>query len=148
MNAGCFPTPPVDSPVGLCHTSNPMTPLAQAVITVCIVLLTLALVSTLLALRKTALRAESVLHILEGEIRPMATQIESLAAELRALSHRASEEIERVGVVVRRVEDATTKIGRLVVALGGFGRVGQVAGIAAGVKRGLDVFLKRIKEKP
>jgi uncharacterized protein YoxC len=125
-----------------------MTPLAQAVITVCIVLLTLALCSTLLALRKTALRAESVLHILEGEIRPMATQIESLAAELRTLSHQASEEIERIGVVVRRVEEATAKIARLVVTLGGFGRFGQAAGIAAGLKRGLDVFLKRIKEKP
>jgi uncharacterized protein YoxC len=125
-----------------------MTPLAQAVIIACIVLLTLALCSTLLALRKTALRAESVLHVLEGEIRPMATQIESLAAELRTLSHRANEEIERVSLVVRRVEEATTKMARLVVALGGLGRVGQAAGIAAGVKRGLDVFFKRIKEKP
>jgi uncharacterized protein YoxC len=125
-----------------------MAPLAQAVIVACIVVLTAVLVSALLALRKTALRAESVLHVVEREILPMASQIESLANELRTLSHSASDELQRVGEVIRRVEDVTAKVARLVVALSGFVRVGQVIGIATAVKRGLDVFIRRMRVKP
>lgn len=124
-----------------------MTPLAQAVIVVCIVVLTGALVATLLALKKTALRAESVLHLLEQEIRPMANQIESLAGELRALSQHTNQELERIGAMVGRVEEAAVKVTRLLVALGGFTRIGQLAGAAVGVKRGLDVFISRLKDK-
>jgi hypothetical protein len=125
-----------------------MAPLAQAVIVACIVVLTAVLVSALLALRKTALRAESVLHVVEREILPMASQIESLANELRTLSHSASDELQRVGEVIRRVEDVTAKVARLVVALSGFVRVGQVIGVATAVKRGLDVFIRRMRVKP
>jgi uncharacterized protein YoxC len=125
-----------------------MAPLAQAVIVACIVVLTAVLVSALLALRKTALRAESVLHVVEREILPMASQIESLANELRTLSHSASDELQRVGEVIRRVEDVTAKVARLVVALSGFVRVGQVIGVATAIKRGLDVFIRRMRVKP
>ena len=131
----------------LCHTSTPMAPVAQAVVVVCIVALTAALVSALLALRKTALRAESVLHVVEREVLPMTNQIESLTSELRTLTHQANDELERIGVVVRRVEEMSGKMARLVVALSGFTRVGQVVGVAAGVKKGLDVFIRRIKDK-
>ena len=123
-----------------------MIPLGQAVILVCIVVLTGVLISTLLALRKTALRAESVLHLLEREIRPMASQIDSLTSELRALSHVATQELERVSVVVRRLEDVSAKVARLVGALSGLTRVGQLAGAAVGVKKGLDVFVRRLRE--
>src|SRR6266498_3749817 len=101
-----------------------MTPL-EAVVVICIVVLTVVLVLTLLALKKTALRAESVLHVVEGEIRPMASQIESLTGELRTLSHHANQEMERVGVVLRGLEDVTAKLSRLVGVLGGLTRVGQ-----------------------
>lgn len=124
-----------------------MTPLAQAVIVVCIVVLTGALVATLLALKKTALRAESVLHLLEQEIRPMASQIESLVGELRALSRHASQELERIGMMVERLEEASVKVARLLAALGGFTRIGQLAGAAAGVKKGVDVFISRLKDR-
>lgn len=124
-----------------------MTPLAQAVIVVCIVVLTGVLVATLLALKKTALRAESVLHLLEQEIRPMASQIESLVGELRALSRHASQELERIGMMVERLEEASVKVARLLAALGGFTRIGQLAGAAAGVKKGVDVFISRLKDR-
>src|SRR5580765_7924707 len=95
----------------LCHTSVTMIPLGQAVILVCIVVLTGVLISTLLALRKTALRAERLLHVLEQEIRPMASQIDSLTGELRTLSHVGIQELERISVVVRRLEDVSVKAG-------------------------------------
>jgi len=125
-----------------------MTLLAQAIVVVCIVVLSAALVSTLLALRKTALRAESVLVEVEREVRPMANQIETLADELGRLSHSANEELARVGVVVRRLEEVTTKVTALVGIVGGLTRVGRAVGMAAGVKKGLDVFIRRLKDKP
>src|SRR6266511_2864241 len=139
-----FHAPRLTSHGALCHTSRPMTPLALAVIVVCIVVLTGVLVSTLLALKKTALRAESVLHLVEREIRPIASQIESLTGDLRTLSHHANQELDRISVVVRRLEDASVKGARLVGASGALTRVGQVAGAAVGVKKGLDVFIRRL----
>jgi uncharacterized protein YoxC len=124
-----------------------MTPLAQGVIVICIVVLTAVLASTLLALRKTALRAESVLHLVEQEIRPLATRLESLTGELSILTRHANQELDRISLVVRTLEDASVKIARLLGAVGGFTRVGQVAGAAAGVKRGLDVFIRRFRDK-
>jgi uncharacterized protein YoxC len=135
------------SRLALCHTSIALTPLGEAVIVVCIAALTVALIVTLLALRKTALRAESVLQIVEREIHPMARQVESLTGELRALSSHANDELERVSIVVRRLEDVSTKVARLVGALGGLTQVGQLAGAAAGVKKGLDVFIRRLRDK-
>ena len=132
----------------LCHTSRPMTLLAQAVVVACIVVLTAVLISTLLALKKTALRAESVLLLVEREVSPMASQIESLAGELRTLSHHADEELQRVSVVVRRMEEVSAKVARLVGVIGGLTRVGRAAGLAAGVKKGLDVFVRRLKDRP
>jgi uncharacterized protein YoxC len=124
-----------------------MIPLGQAVILVCIVVLTGVLISTLLALRKTALRAESLLHVLEQEIRPMASQIESLTGELRTLSHVGIQELERISVVVRRLEDVSVKAGHLFGALSSITRFGQLAGAAVGVKKGLDVFVSRLRDK-
>lgn len=124
-----------------------MTPLAQFVIVACIVVLTAALVSTLLALRRTAARAETVLQLLEREIRPLSSQLGALADELRGLSRRASREMERLDGVVDRVEDVTWKISRLVAVAGSLSKVGQVAAVATGVKKGLDVFLSRLRNR-
>jgi uncharacterized protein YoxC len=122
--------------------------LAQAVVVACIVVLTAVLVSTLLALKKTALRAESVLLQVEREVRPMASQIESLADELGKLSHHANDELARVSVVVRRLDEVSTKVAAVLGVVGGFTRVGRAVGVAAGVKRGLDVFVRRLKDRP
>jgi uncharacterized protein YoxC len=124
-----------------------MTPLAVGVILACVVALTLVLISTLLSVRKTALRAESVLAQVEREIRPMASEIESLTGELQKLSHNANDNLQRIGGIVDRVEDISMQVGRVVGAVGGLTRIGQYAGMAAGVKRGVEVFLHRLKER-
>jgi uncharacterized protein YoxC len=123
----------------------PMTPAAVAIIVVCVVVVSAALVWTLLALRKTALRAESVLRVVEREIAPMLGQLESLIAELRDLSQGAKEELSKIRVVVRRAEDVSITVSKLVIAVGGLTRVGQYVSLAAGVKKGLDVFVRRLK---
>ena len=124
---------------------RPMTPVAVAIIILCVVVVSAVLVWTLLALRKTALRAESVLHVVEHEMRPMLGQLESLIAELRDLSQGAREELGKIRVVVRRAEDVSIKVSKLVIAVGGLTRIGQYVSLAAGVKKGLDVFVRRLK---
>ena len=122
-----------------------MTPLAVGVILACVVALTIVLMSTLLSIKKTALRAESVLAQVEREIRPMASELESLTGELQKLSRNANDNLQRIGGIVDRVEDISVQAARVVGAVGGLTRIGQYAGMAAGVKRGVEVFLHRLK---
>jgi uncharacterized protein YoxC len=124
-----------------------MTPLAVGVILACIVALTVVLISTLLAFRKTAQRAESVLAVVEREIQPMVSELEHLTAELQKLTHKANDSLERIGGVVDRVEEISLTVARVVAAVGGLTRFGQYAGVAAGVKRGVEVFLHRLKDR-
>jgi len=120
-------------------------PAAVAIIVLCVVVVSAVLFWTLLALRKTALRAESVLQVVEREIRPLLGQLESLLGELRDLSQGAKEELSKIRVVVRRAEDVSTTVSKLIIAVGGLTRIGQYVSLAAGVKKGLDVFVRRLK---
>ena len=78
----------------------------------------------------------------------MMSQLESLTSELRDLSRNANEEMKRISVVVRRAEDLSVKVAKLVGVVGGLTRIGQYASLAAGVKKGFDVFVGRLKTKP
>ncbi|HET9854302.1 MAG TPA: DUF948 domain-containing protein [Methylomirabilota bacterium] len=124
-----------------------MTPLAAGVILACVVALTIVLISTLLSVKKTAARAESVLALVEREVRPMASELESLTGELQKLSRNANDNLQRIGGIVDRVEDISVQAARVAGAVGGLTRVGQYVGMAAGVKRGVEVFLHRLKER-
>ncbi|HYR70040.1 MAG TPA: DUF948 domain-containing protein [Candidatus Acidoferrum sp.] len=124
-----------------------MTPLAVGVILACVVALTIVLMSTLLSIKKTALRAESVLAQVEREIRPMASELENLTGELQKLSRNANDNLQRIGGIVDRVEDISVQAARVAGAVAGLTRIGQYAGMAAGVKRGVEVFLHRLKER-
>ena len=122
-----------------------MTPLAQVVLVACAVVLTVALVVTLAALRRAASRAEVVLQLVEREIRPLASQIEALAAETRTLSQSANRELERVSGVVRRVEETSRKIARVVGVVNSLASFRGVSGVGSGVKRALGVFVSRLR---
>jgi uncharacterized protein YoxC len=124
-----------------------MTPLAVGVILACVVALTIVLISTLLSIKKTAARAQSVLAQVEREVRPMAKELESLTGELQQLSRNANDNLQRIGGIVDRVEDISVQAARVIGAVGGLTRIGQYAGMAAGVKRGVEVFLHRLKER-
>lgn len=124
-----------------------MTPLAVGVILACVVALTIVLITTLLSIKKTAARAESVLAQVEREVRPMASELESLTGELQKLSRNANDNLQRIGGIVDRVEDISIQAARVAGAVAGLTRIGQYAGMAAGVKRGVEVFLHRLKER-
>ena len=66
---------------------------------------------------------------------------------MRGLTREAGRELERVGAVTDRVEDIATGLGRIVTTLGSLTRAGQIVGVAAGLKRGIDVFAHRLRHQ-
>ena len=122
-----------------------MTPLAQAVVVLCAVVLTVAVVVTLASIRRAATRAETVLQLVEREIRPLASQVEGLAAEVRTLSQTANQELQRVSGVVRRVELISFKIARVVGVANSLASFRGVTSVGSGLKRALGVFASRLK---
>ena len=109
--------------------------------------LLLALVAAVWALRGVAQRAEAVLAIVEQELRPLIGQALALTEDVRGLTREAGRELERVGAVTARVEDFATGVGRIVMTLGSLTRAGQIVGVAAGLKKGIDVFVHRLRHQ-
>jgi uncharacterized protein YoxC len=124
-----------------------MTPLAQGILVVCVVAITIALVPTLLAIWRAATRAEAVLGEVERQVRPLSAEVEALTREVRGLSHQATVELARVSGVLQGLEDVSLKIGRLAGFALGVTRVGQMAGLAAGLKSGASVFVSRLRSR-
>ncbi len=124
-----------------------MNPLAVAIVVICVVAVTVALVMVLVALRRVLNRAEVSLGLIEREIRPMAAQLGALTEEIRGLSRQVTLEVERIGVVTRRLDEITTTVAKIVAAVSGISRVGQIVGLASGLQRGLGVFVSRLKSR-
>jgi uncharacterized protein YoxC len=117
---------------------------AQIVVVVCVVALTVVLVPTVLVLRRAAERVESVLALTERELQPLSAQLQALIEDLRATSADVREELERLGTLAERANELSDGLGRVLAAVSGLTRVGQLVGVAAGLKSGLDMFLHRL----
>ena len=109
--------------------------------------LLLALVAAVWALRGVAQRAEAVLAIVEQELRPLIGQALALTEDVRGLTREAGRELERVVAVTDRVEDVAAGLGRIVMTLGSLTRAGQIVGVAAGLEKGIDVFVHRLRHQ-
>jgi uncharacterized protein YoxC len=109
--------------------------------------LLVALVAAVWALRGMARRAEAVLAIVEQELRPVIGQAVALTEDVRTLTRDASRELERVGAVTDRVDDIATGLSRIVGTVSGLTRAGQIVGVAAGLKKGIDVFVHRFRQQ-
>jgi len=118
---------------------------AQLVLVACAVALTAALVSAILALRGALRRTEAVLEIVEQELRPLIGQAHGVTEEVRELTREARLEVVRVGEVTEQLQTVVAGLGRLAMGLGGLARIGQVAGLAVGLRRGVDVFVQRLR---
>ena len=122
-----------------------------AVLAVCALALTVALVGAIVAAAGALRRAERVMAVLEREIDhevpPLLTGLRELIEELRLLGRGATTELDRIGEITGRVQEVTAGAARLFNALSGLTRVGQLVGIAAGVKAGVDVFLHRLRHR-
>lgn len=119
---------------------------AQTLLTLGAFALMLALVAAVLALRRVAQRAEGVLTIVEQELRPLVGQAHALTEDVRALTREAHRELERIGAVTERVNDVAAGFARFTAVLGGITRAGQLVGVAAGLKKGIDVFVQRLRK--
>ena len=122
-----------------------MPPWAQMLLTLSAVVLMLAFVAAALALRRLARRAESVLTIVEQELRPLVGQAHALTEDVRALTRQAGHELERMGALTEKVGGVAEGMGRVVTVLGGLTRAGQLVGLAAGVKKGVEVFVRHLQ---
>jgi len=117
---------------------------AEVVLVVSAVAVAAAVVGALLAVRRTVRRADLVLEIVEQELRPLIGQAHGAVEDVRALTRETTAEIRRIGEVTERVNDVAEGVGRLVSALGALTRAGQLIGVAAGLKKGFDVFVQRL----
>ena len=118
----------------------------QVLITLCVVAATVVLIPAIISIRRSLQRAETVLMLLEREMGPLATQIQGLAEDLRTLVRQANRELERFGTAAERLGDLSERAGRLVTAVSGFTRVGQIVGAGTAIKKGLDVFIHRLRK--
>lgn len=146
MNARIFPRAALTW-VRRCPTLSKMMPSAQIVIVICIVAVSAAGVVALMALRRVLIRADSVLGQVERQIPPLMSQVDALSTDVRALLRSGNQELQRVSIVVHRVEDLTAKVGRLVATVTALTSVGQYASLAAGLKKGANVFVRRLRSK-
>ena len=124
-----------------------MNPLLGAVLGACAVGITVALVAVLISLKRLIDRSESVMTLVEREVRPTASQLGALAEELRGVSHQVTLELQRIGMITRRLEDITDTIAKVVGLVGGITRLGRLTGVAMGLQRGLGVFVSRLKQR-
>jgi len=120
---------------------------AQMLLSVAAFALLLALIAAVWALRGVAQRAEAVLTIVEQELRPLIGQAVALTEDVRALTREAGRELERFGTVTERIEDIAIGLGRFVATLSALTRAGQIVGVAAGLKKGIDVFVHRLRHQ-
>jgi uncharacterized protein YoxC len=118
---------------------------ALLVLIVCAVALTAALVSAILALRRALRRMDAVLAIVEQELRPLIGQAHGLTEDIRELTRESRREVTRIGEVTEDVQRVAASLGRVASGLAGLGRAGQIIGLAAGLRRGVDVFVHRLR---
>jgi hypothetical protein len=121
------------------------------VLACCVLALTVALVVAIAAVAGTLRRTERVLVSLQREIDhdlpPLLGGLRDLVDELGRVSRGASTELERIGEITGRVQDVADGATRLFTALSGLTRAGQLVGVAAGLKTGVDVFLHRWRQR-
>ena len=124
-----------------------MPPWFQTLLGLGLLALVAALVVAVLALRRLAVRAEAVLAIVEQELRPLVAQTHALLEETRGLAREAKGEVERIQTVTDHVSDLAHGVARVLAAVGGFTRAGQLIGLAVGLRRGVDVFIRRMRRR-
>ncbi len=120
---------------------------AQAVIVACAVALTIVAVPLLLALRRAAERSERVLAAVERDLTPLIEHLRALVDEYKLLGSDVRGEIGRVMALAERAGEVASGVGRVLGAVAGLTRAGQLVGMVAGLKTGLDVFVHRLRKQ-
>jgi len=121
-----------------------MTEIALTVLAAAVVVLVAFALPTLHQLRRTARSAEAALTAVEREIRPLASQLHVLLQETRDLAQRGGKELGELAHLTATAEETLERLGRVLGVLAGLGKVGQVVSVAQGVRKGVDVFVRRL----
>jgi uncharacterized protein YoxC len=116
----------------------------QVPLVLCAVALTVALVAAIVALRQTLRRTERLLAALEREVGPTLGELRELTQEAQAATHEARISVMRLSAMIERAHQATESLGALMMGLWGLTRAGQIVGIAAAIRKGIDVFVQRL----
>ena len=128
-----------------------MRPWVAPVVALCVVALTVALIWLLITLVRVGRRAERVLAAVERglahDVPPLLVNLRDLSGELKSLGRGANAELDRIGRITERVQEVADGAARTLTALSALTRAGQLVGIAAGVKTGVDVFLHRLRRQ-
>ena len=80
-------------------------------------------------------------------MRPLVGQAHGLTEEVRALTRESRQEVARIGEVTGQVQRAAEGLGRVASGLAGLARAGQLIGLAAGLRRGVDAFVHRMRRE-
>src|SRR5262245_44995509 len=116
----------------------------QVPLLVCAVAISLAFVAALLALRQTLHRADRLLAALEHELHPTLGELRGLTHEASAVTREARSGVARRSATAERVAQVADGLGGLLVGVRGIARFGQIVAVAAGLRRGIDVFVDRM----
>ena len=93
------------------------------------------------------LRTESpICRHRQQQVGPIATEARGLTSDARGLTQETSRELRRTGEVLDQVHEAASGVVRIVNALAKFTRAGQIVGLATGLRRGVDVFVERLRK--
>jgi uncharacterized protein YoxC len=115
------------------------------VIAVCAVAVCGAVVLVLLSARRAIERTQAILAQVERDIGPLTAEARGLTIDARSLTQEATRDVRRAGDVIDHVGRAAAGVGRVVNALAGLTRAGQAVGLVAAFRRGVDVFVDRLR---
>ena len=76
---------------------------------------------------------------------PLVTETRALMDDVRTFTREANREMKRVEAVTERVHDVADGVFRIVTAVAGITRAGQLVSLAVGIRKGLDVFVQRLR---
>ena len=121
-----------------------MSPLWQIPLILCGIALTVALVAAVMVLRRTLRRLEHVLAVIEVKLGPTLEDIRGLTQEAALVTRDTRSMVARLAAMVGHASQVTESVGSFVVGLRGLTQIGQLVGIAVGVKQGVNVFMRRL----
>ena len=116
------------------------------VLALCLIAVSTALVLAILSARRAIQRVTAILTVAEHELGPIAVEARGLTSDARELTQETTRELRRTGDVIEQVHEAATGIVRVVNALAKLTRAGQIVGLATGLRRGVDVFVERLRK--
>jgi len=115
------------------------------VLALCLLAVSTALVLAILSARRAIQRVTAILAVAEHELGPIAVEARGLTSDARELTQETTRELRRTGDVIEQVHEAATGVVRVVNALSKLTRAGQIVGLATGLRRGVDVFVERLR---